>query len=177
VPYPRATVNVTALFQEFSAATSIEPVPDGPCKLTQVLVYLAQVSTAAHNFIKVHYILRLQCLIRWSLKKRLQTRVAMAAELLNLRINTLVEFFTTTSIEEEVLIETIHSKLVKLDLGEFAIHGELVCAAAWSGAVLSTATWSCNKSTCMKTEDSIYRCSSRAGPCFLKKTVVDDRPT
>jgi hypothetical protein len=176
---------VTALFQEGSAATSIEPVPDGPCKLTQVLVYLAQESTAAHNFLKVHYILRLQRLIRWALKKRLQTRVAMAAELLNLRINTLIEFFTTTSIEEEVLIETIHSKLVKLDLGEFAIDGELVCAAAWSGRyylLLPTARscstcWSCNKSTCMKTEDSIYRCSSRAGPCFLKKTVVDDRPT
>jgi hypothetical protein len=143
VPYPRTTVNVTALFQEFSAATSIELVPDGPCKLTQVLVYLAQeMSTAAHNFIKVHYILRLQCLIRWALKKRLQTRVVMAAELLNLRINTLIEFFTTTSIKEEVLIVTIHSKLVKLDLGEFAIDGELVCAAAWSGAVLSTATYS-----------------------------------
>eukprot|EP00953_Heterococcus_sp_UTEX-ZZ885_P008543 5117-Heterococcus_DN1.PRE.1 len=66
----------------------------------------------------------------------------MAAELLNLRINTLVEFFATTSIEEEVLIETIHSKLVELDLGAFAIEVELVCAAAWSGAVLSTATYS-----------------------------------
>ena len=143
VPSAQAAVNVTALMQEFSAATGIEPIPDCPCRLTQVLVYQAQeMSTAASNFILMNYLSRLQCLIRWALKKQLQTRAGLDREMLNSRINTLVEFFTTTRVEEERLIEMIHSKLSEMGLDEFAVDVELVCAAAWSGSVLSTGSYS-----------------------------------
>jgi hypothetical protein len=143
VPSDKATVDVTTLFQEFSAVTGIAPVQDCPCRLTQVIVFQAtEMSTSATNFIKMHYLSRLQCLIRWALKKKLQLRVVMNQDVLNRRINSLVEFLTTTTISENDVIDSIHNKLLELELDEYTIDVEVICAEAWYGNILAASTYS-----------------------------------